>query len=413
MLALIREGSKDPEVIDEARRAVRHVRPHDYSGEIQAIWDYVTGLEAPPYRLDPVDAELLQGAGVPSVGRDCDCMVIRAGALFEAIGHPVRVVIGARRAPRPGQPPSFGHTWLEVYDRSRRSWTSFDPVLDLMQPGVRAQVGDVLPHAVTTRSPVRRAIGYTASFTDGFKPTQRRAPGQLSGLQGFSFKKLVKGVKKVAGNKLVQAIGSQALRFVPGGSVALTALSAASKGVKVVKALKAGGIKGALKAAAPLALDVVAPGLSQKVKSITAAIPAPLRQAAVSAVKSQAKKLTAAPRTAPAARIVAAAAPRPRPAPRAPAPRAPAPVRSIQARRPAPRAPTPVRAVLPVAAAAAMTAAAAPAQEEAAEPIYISEEEALAPEPPQEEFQEEGGEDYTDEESAAGDELVAQQEGEE
>ncbi|WP_224369718.1 hypothetical protein [Hyalangium versicolor] len=269
MLELIREGSKDPEVQDEARRAAFLARPHDYHGEIQAVWDYMTGLEAAPYRLDPVDAELLQGAAVPSRGRDCDCAVIKAGSLFEAIGHPVFVIIGARRAPRPGEPVRYNHTWLEVWCRSCGQVHSFDPVLDLLRPAERAQLGDVLPHAVTRRFPVSLS---TLGYTEGAPRRARRRGGArpppgLSGLGGFSLKKLAKGVAKVATSKVGGAILKKAISFVPGGSAALTAIDVASKGVKVINAVKKGGVGGLAKAAAPMLLDKVAPGLSAAVKS--------------------------------------------------------------------------------------------------------------------------------------------------
>ncbi|WP_338866293.1 transglutaminase domain-containing protein [Myxococcus stipitatus] len=310
MVRLIRDGAKDQDVRAEALAAVELVRPHDKSGEIQAVWDYMTGLEAAPYRFDPVDQELLQGPAVQTKGRDCDCMVVKAGAMLESLGHPTRVVIGAARAPGLGEAPSFNHTWLEVYDRDRRDWLSFDPVLHLRKPGQVARLGDVLPHAVTRRFPV-------TSDESGGRARQvvqvRVAGGDLAGAQlgdiGF-LKKLVKKVRKVAkkfdptnpnalGGKLLRA----GMSFVPGGGAIIAAADTVANvrstvkkvtGIDPSKALRAvvkggrkGGAGGALRAAvqsaAPAAIRKVTPALPKQVRSLVSRKPAVRRVTAARA----------------------------------------------------------------------------------------------------------------------------------
>lgn len=349
MVQLISEGSKEPAVIDEARRAVLHVRPHDYHGEIQAVWDYLTGLTAAPYRLDPVDAELLQGAAVPSAGRDCDCMVIKAGSLFEAIGHPVEVVIAARRKPPPGMAPRYGHTWLRVFCRACRRWHDFDPVLDLLAPGERAQLGQSLPHEVVRRFRVS-ALGYTEARGQEWEEGLG-----LQGMDGFSLKKLAKGVAtvgkvaaKAATSKVGGALIKNALTFVPGGQAALTAINVASKGVQLAKAVKSGGVKGLVKAAAPLVLDRLAPGAGTVLTAVTSKVPSGVLTAASGFVKQTSPKL--ARQASQVVRAVRAAAPAAARTTSKPAPAAVRAVASPTAAMAARLLPNAVRAVAKVAA---------------------------------------------------------------
>jgi hypothetical protein len=291
MVQNIRTNARDVEVIDKARRIVRHVRPHNYSGEIRAVFDWMVGLEGSPYRLDPVDVELLQGPKSGSAGRDCDCMVVTCGSFLEALGHPCRVVIGAQRSPPPGQPPNFHHTWLEVWDRAARRWVSFDPVLHLRKPGTFAQVGDVMLHAVTRRFAVSKH-GYTEGRVHGYGRTggAKRRRGQprgggLAGVDGIFSKggflrNLVKKFdvtdsKQIGGKLLRSAAG-----FVPGGNAIITAADGIAKARQVVK--KVTGVdpsnligkspKAAVRTVARAAVAKVVPVVNQQAGNLSAAL---------------------------------------------------------------------------------------------------------------------------------------------
>jgi hypothetical protein len=301
MMRLINEGSADLEIIQEARRATLLVRPHDTTGEIAAVFDYVTGLGT-PYRFDPVGKEMLQAATHTSHGRDCDCFVIWAGSLLQALGHPVRVVIGAKRRLRAGA-PAWSHTWLEVYDLRQKAWVSFDPVLHLRAPGLLAAVGDVAPMAVLWRS----------AAVSGYEGAEA-----LAGLNGFSLKKLAKGVAKV-GKKLstgvVGGVLKRVVSVVPGGQAALTAIDVTRKAVGVIKAVKKGGIGQGLatvaKVAAPAligggkvgsglkaSLDTLSAG-SNAVKKVRAAVRPATTRAPAPARALSALKLAPRPAAAP------------------------------------------------------------------------------------------------------------------
>jgi hypothetical protein len=347
MMRLISEGSGTLEIIQEARRATILVRPHDTTGEIAAVFDYVTGIGT-PYRFDPVGKEMLQAASHQSLGRDCDCFVIWAGALLMALGHQVRVVIGAKRRPLVGA-PSWSHTWLEVYDLRKKAWVSFDPVLHL-RGGRPAAVGEVAPHAVLWRS----------GAVSGYEGVNDAA---LAGLDGFSFKKLVKGVAKV-GKKLstgvVGGVLKQVVSVVPGGSAALKAIEVGSKVVGVVKAVKKGGIGKGLAAVAKVAAPALigggklGPGLKTGLDSLNTASKAVKKVTA--AVKLPTVRAPAAPRAVATAKVA-----RPAPALKQAAARL-VPKASSVVRKALPavasKAPSVVRKALPALAVGAAAAAA-------------------------------------------------------
>lgn len=159
----IREGARDPLTIDRARRIVRTVAPHDYRGETQAVWDYFLGLRGFPYRRDPVDVELVQGAPEMPVGGDCDCYTVQLGAHLEALGHPVETVTVGEQRPRQGQPPNFSHIYL--YDTLSRMVV--DPVLHRPVLGKPAALGDELPHAVERRDvPMPQVVRRTGRVSE-------------------------------------------------------------------------------------------------------------------------------------------------------------------------------------------------------------------------------------------------------
>ncbi len=285
MLETIRASARDPEVIERARRIVRHVRPHDYTGEIRAVFDFFTGLEGVPYRMDPVDVELVQGPLSGSVGSDCDCAVTQCGAYLEALGHPCDVVIGGVAAPLEGEDPRYSHTWLRVYDRNLKRKVAFDPVLNLRRAGQLAGVGQEWMHRVERSWPVtgngRVRGGPVAVDLSGVDD-----PEQL----GNIFKAIGGAVKKAVNNPALRTalreidptnskkVGGQIFRQVisqvPYGNQVLLAADTAAKvrmdiqkktGVdpgKVLLTAAGGNTKGALdmaKQAIPNVIAQIAP----------------------------------------------------------------------------------------------------------------------------------------------------------
>lgn len=161
MTRAIREGSKNPFTIELAHRVVNRVQPHDHRGETKAIWDYFFGLEGFPYRRDPTDLEWVQGGPAMPRGGDCDCIAVRLGMLLEALGHEVEIVpIGVSG-------PPFHHVYL--YDRTAK--VTVDPVLHQPVNGMRAQVGDEIPHALELRRRVPMHARPTVSLSPN-NPTQ-------------------------------------------------------------------------------------------------------------------------------------------------------------------------------------------------------------------------------------------------
>src|SRR5262249_56243905 len=92
---LIRAGAKDFYVRQKAIDVLmaRGVPPKDYLGEIDALFQFVQ--QRVRYTKDPLRLELLHAARrmLDLRAGDCDDMAILLGAMLEAIGHPVRLVI--------------------------------------------------------------------------------------------------------------------------------------------------------------------------------------------------------------------------------------------------------------------------------------------------------------------------------
>lgn len=154
--AAIARGGKSFAVRREAELMTRYVAPHNYRGEINAIFEGVLGIDQPPYRKDPVNVELLRGAqaGGTSRGVDCDDIVIRAGSLLEALGHPVEVEVMGRERPKRPEQARFTHVRLRVWDGKARQWIPFDPVLRDPRRRPNAKLGDEAPAGVVARFPV-------------------------------------------------------------------------------------------------------------------------------------------------------------------------------------------------------------------------------------------------------------------
>jgi len=139
---LIAEGAKDFRVrrtaIDVLIR--RGVRPKDYAGEIEALFEWVQRHVR--YTRDTVRVEVLHSARrmLQLRAGDCDDFSILLGALLESIGHPVRLVL---TGPDPRRPRLFSHVYVEAFCRDR--WISLDATM---------------PHPMgwAPRAPVRKVI---------------------------------------------------------------------------------------------------------------------------------------------------------------------------------------------------------------------------------------------------------------
>ena len=93
--ALIRAGAKDFHVRQKAIDILleKHVKPKDYLAEIKALFEWVQ--QHIRYTKDTFQVEVLHSAKrmLELRAGDCDDMAILLGAMLEAIGHPVRLVL--------------------------------------------------------------------------------------------------------------------------------------------------------------------------------------------------------------------------------------------------------------------------------------------------------------------------------
>jgi hypothetical protein len=124
--ALIRAGAKDFYVRQKAIDILleKGIKPKDYLGEIKALFEWVQGNVR--YTKDPFRVEVLHSARrmLELRAGDCDDMAILLGAILEAIGHPVRLVLVG---PDPLRPSLFTHVYLEAYYKGR--WIPLDPTM--------------------------------------------------------------------------------------------------------------------------------------------------------------------------------------------------------------------------------------------------------------------------------------------
>ena len=124
--ALIRAGAKDFYVRQKAIDILmeKHVKPKDYLAEIKALFDWVQ--QQIRYTKDTFQVEVLHSARrmLELRAGDCDDMAILLGAMLEAIGHPVRLVI---IGPDPLRRDLFTHIYLEVFHRGR--WIPLDATM--------------------------------------------------------------------------------------------------------------------------------------------------------------------------------------------------------------------------------------------------------------------------------------------
>ncbi len=123
---LIKQGAKDFHVRQTAIDILlqRAVKPKDYVGEIKALFEWVQ--QNIRYTKDTFRVEVLHSAKrmLELRAGDCDDMTILLGAMLEAIGHPVRLVISG---PDPLRPDLFSHIYLEVFHKGR--WIPLDATM--------------------------------------------------------------------------------------------------------------------------------------------------------------------------------------------------------------------------------------------------------------------------------------------
>ena len=123
---LIKNGAKDFTVRQSAIDILmrREVRPKDYLGEIKALFEWVQHNIR--YTKDTFRVEVLHSAKrmLELRAGDCDDMTILLGAMLEAIGHPVRLVLSGAN---PARPDMFSHIYLEVLHLGR--WIPLDATM--------------------------------------------------------------------------------------------------------------------------------------------------------------------------------------------------------------------------------------------------------------------------------------------
>jgi hypothetical protein len=124
--ALIRAGAKDFYVRQKAIDILleKQVKPKDYLAEIKALFEWVQ--QHIRYTKDTFQVEVLHSAKrmLELRAGDCDDMTILLGAMLEAIGHPVRLVLSGSN---PLRQDFFTHIYLEVFHKGR--WIPLDATM--------------------------------------------------------------------------------------------------------------------------------------------------------------------------------------------------------------------------------------------------------------------------------------------
>ena len=102
----------------------KQVKPKDYLAEIKALFEWVQ--QHIRYTKDTFQVEVLHSAKrmLELRAGDCDDMAILLGAMLEAIGHPVRLVLSG---PDPLRQDLFTHIYLEVFHKGR--WIPLDATM--------------------------------------------------------------------------------------------------------------------------------------------------------------------------------------------------------------------------------------------------------------------------------------------
>ena len=142
VIDLITSGAKDFDVRQTAIGILRRrdVRAKDYLGEIKALFEWVQRHVR--YTRDPFRVEVLHSPRrmLELRAGDCDDMSILLGAMLEAIGHSVRLVLTGSN---PATPGVFTHIYIEVLYRER--WIPLDATMPY-------------PMGWAPRAPVRKVI---------------------------------------------------------------------------------------------------------------------------------------------------------------------------------------------------------------------------------------------------------------
>ena len=148
VIDLIRNGAKDFHVRQTAIGILRRreVRPKDYLGEIKALFEWVQRHVR--YTRDPFRLEVLHSPRrmLQLRAGDCDDMAILLGALIEAVGHSVRLVLTGSD---PLERDRFTHIYIEALYRGR--WIPLDATMPYpMGWAPRAPVKKIIALARTT-----------------------------------------------------------------------------------------------------------------------------------------------------------------------------------------------------------------------------------------------------------------------
>lgn len=139
MRGLAKAGRINPEVRATADGLVRGLGQQDFTGEVNALFQYVR--DQIRYIQDPNDVERLSAPEITLAdgSGDCDDKAVLLASLLESIGHPARFVAVAFT------PDNFEHVYVETKIGAR--WIpleSTEPVqMGWEPPGV---VGKMLRH---------------------------------------------------------------------------------------------------------------------------------------------------------------------------------------------------------------------------------------------------------------------------
>jgi len=118
--AMIEEGKRDPEVIRAATSIIYTTPEKMEAAEACAVFDYVR--DHVRYVRDVAGVETLAHPRITlaRLAGDCDDQVALLGAMLEAVGYPVRLVVHAYQAPE-----AWEHVFLQVWAAGR--WIDCDP----------------------------------------------------------------------------------------------------------------------------------------------------------------------------------------------------------------------------------------------------------------------------------------------
>jgi transglutaminase-like putative cysteine protease len=117
---MIEAGKRDADVI-RAATAVIYTTPEKFeAAEACAVFDYVR--DHVRYVRDVAGVETLSHPRITlaRLAGDCDDQVALLGAMLEAVGYPVRLVVAAYQAPQ-----AWEHVYLQVFAGGQ--WIDCDP----------------------------------------------------------------------------------------------------------------------------------------------------------------------------------------------------------------------------------------------------------------------------------------------